>query len=70
MKQYQFKTNINCGGCVAKVTHKLNENPDIKEWKVDTNNPAKILTVKTENLKEEEIKSIVAKAGFSAESLV
>lgn len=70
MKQYQFKTNINCGGCVAKVTPKLNENPDIKEWKVDTNNPAKILTVKTENLKEEEIKSIVAKAGFSAESLV
>ena len=70
MKQYQFKTNINCGGCVAKVTPKMNENPDIKEWNVDTNNPAKILTVKTENLKEEEVKSIVAKAGFKAEPLV
>lgn len=70
MKQYQFKTNINCGGCVAKVTPKLNENPDIKEWNVDTNNPAKILTVKTENLEEEEIKSLVAKAGFQAEPLV
>ena len=70
MKQYQFKTNINCGGCVAKVTPVLNSNPDVKEWKVDTANPAKVLTVETQNLKEDDIKAIVAKAGFKAESLV
>lgn len=69
MKQYQFKTNINCGGCVAKVTPLLNENPDVKEWKVNTNNPNKVLTVEADNLKEEEIKAIVQKAGFKAESL-
>ena len=69
MKQYHFKTNINCSGCVAKVTPSLNENPDIKEWKVDTANPAKVLTVETESLKEEDIKAIVQKAGFKAESL-
>lgn len=70
MKEYTFKTNINCGGCVAKVTPKFNENPDIKEWSVDTANPQKILTVKTDNLVEDDVKAIVAGAGFKAESLV
>lgn len=69
MKEYQFKTNINCGGCVAKVTPSLNENADIREWKVDTANPNKTLTVQTENLKEEDVKAIVNKAGFKAEIL-
>ena len=70
MKHFQFKTNINCGGCVAKVTPVLNQANEIKEWNVDTNNPSKVLTVETENLGEEEIKAIVAKAGFKAEALV
>jgi copper chaperone len=69
MKEYQFKTNINCGGCVAKVTPKLNGNPDIKEWSVDTANPAKILTVKTDNLVADDVKGIVASAGFKAEAI-
>ena len=69
MKQYQFKTNINCSGCVAKVTPVLNNNEEIKEWNVDTANPSKVLTVQTENLNEEEVKSLVSKAGFKAESL-
>lgn len=69
MKQYQFKTNINCGGCVAKVTPLLNANPEIKEWNVDTTNPQKVLTVQTENLQEEDIRSVVQKAGFKAEKL-
>ena len=69
MKQYQFKTNINCGGCVAKVTPFLDENKDIQEWKVDTANPQKILTVETNSLKEEDVKAIVQKAGFKAEPM-
>ena len=70
MKKYQFKTNINCSGCVAKVTPALNENADIREWKVDTANPAKVLTVETDSLEEDDVKSIVQKAGLKAESLV
>lgn len=70
MKQFQFKTNINCSGCVAKVTPVLNNNEEIKEWNVDTANPSKVLTVQTENLAEEEVKVLVSKAGFKAESLV
>lgn len=69
MKEYQFKTNINCSGCVAKVTPVLNQNPEVKEWNVDTANPQKILTVKTENLGQEDVKALVSKAGFKAESL-
>jgi len=69
MKQYQFKTNINCSGCVAKVTPHLNEAQEIKAWNVDTTNPNKILTVETENLNETEVKGIVEKAGFKAEQL-
>ncbi len=67
MKKYQFKTNINCGGCVAKVTPHLNNNSEIKEWKVDTANPDKLLTVETESLNEEAVKALVQKAGFKAE---
>lgn len=69
MKQYQFKTNINCSGCVAKVTPVLEQNEEIKDWKVDTDNPNKILTVETESLNEEQVKAIVQKAGFKAENL-
>ena len=69
MKQYQFKTNINCSGCVTKVTPVLDQNEGIKNWKVDTNNSNKILMVETESLDEEQIKSIVQKMGFKAEKL-
>ena len=70
MNQYQFKTNINCSGCVAQVTPILNNNEQIKEWNVDTTNPSKVLTVQTESLNEEQVKELVSKAGFKAESLV
>jgi hypothetical protein len=36
MEKLHFKTNINCGGCVAKVTPKLNETEGICHWSVDT----------------------------------
>ena len=70
MNTYQFKTNINCGGCVAKVTPHLNEDKAIQQWSVDTQNPKKILTVQTENLSEEAIVNLVNKAGFKAEPVV
>ena len=69
MKQYQFKTNINCSGCVAKVGPHLNENKDIKNWQVDTVNPNKVLTVEADNLNEEQVKQVVEKAGFKAQPL-
>jgi copper chaperone len=69
MKKYQFKTNINCSGCVAKVTPHLNEIKDIENWQVDTIHPGKILTVETEKLDANEVQQLVEKAGFRAEAL-
>ena len=69
MKRYQFKTTINCGGCVAKVTPHLNSNREITSWNVDINNPEKILTVETESLQQEEVKEIIEKLGFKADEI-
>jgi copper chaperone len=69
MKKYQFKTNINCSGCVAKVTPYLDANNEIKNWHVDIDNPKKVLTVETDNLTDEMVSTIVKTAGFKAEKL-
>jgi copper chaperone len=69
MKTIEVKTNIMCGSCVAKVTPTLNETIGEANWKVDTLNPKKILTVTTENLNEEEVIKAVEKAGYKAEKL-
>lgn len=69
MEKYQFKTTINCGGCIAKVTPHLDANTDIKHWDVDINNPDKILSVETESLGQEDIKELVERLGFKAEPL-
>jgi copper chaperone len=67
--KYQFKTDINCGGCVQAVTPYLDANNEIKHWHVDFNGPEKILTVETESLSDEMIRQIVKKAGYKAEPL-
>lgn len=69
MKTIVLKTNIMCGSCIAKVTPTLNEVVGESNWKVDTANPKKVLTVTGENLSEEEVVRAVEKAGYKAESL-
>ena len=69
MKKLQFKTNINCGGCVAGVTPTLNSTKGIAHWEVNTQSPDKILTITTEELTEQEVIAAVEKAGFKAAPL-
>ncbi len=69
MKTIELKTNIMCGACVAKVTPTLNETAGETNWKVDTQNPKKILTVTTDNLDEADVIKAVEKAGYKAEQL-
>jgi copper chaperone len=69
MKTYKFKTTINCGNCVKAVTPHLNKLEGVEEWKVDTNNPDKVLEVTSESLDPQTIKNTVEKAGFKAEQL-
>ncbi len=67
MKPLQFKTNIMCSSCIAKVTPVFNETLGENNWNVDTQNPKKILTVTGENLDEHNIIKAVEKAGYKAE---
>ncbi|WP_348822443.1 heavy-metal-associated domain-containing protein [Flavobacterium aestuarii] len=62
----RFKTNINCEGCVAKVTPFLNSS-DIKQWEVDTASRDKILTVQADKTLERHIIQKVQEAGFKIE---
>jgi copper chaperone CopZ len=64
MEHLNFKTNINCSSCVAKVTPFLNSNKSIEEWQVDTSTPDKILSIKGNKLSVKEINESVTKAGF------
>ena len=68
MNQIQFKTTINCGGCIKSVTPFLNSLDDLDAWQVDTAVPEKILTVETEispNEMEQKVIAAVSQAGFS-----
>lgn len=65
----QFKTNINCGGCVAKVTPFLKGTEGVTHWEVATADKDKVLTIAAEGVSEEEIIAVVQKAGFKIEPL-
>ncbi len=67
MEKLQFKTNLNCGGCVSKVQTDLDNAPGISEWSVDIQHTDKILTVKSEGISETEVVSLIKKKGFKAE---
>ncbi|MFT4032510.1 MAG: heavy-metal-associated domain-containing protein [Siphonobacter sp.] len=67
METLTFKTNINCNNCVAKVSPFLNQEDAIDNWKVDIQNPDKILTVEGDGLVAKEVIQAVEKAGFKAE---
>lgn len=69
MKAIEVKTNIMCGSCIAKVTPVLNEEIGENNWKVDTANPNKILTVLAEDLSEADVIKAVEKAGYKAGKL-
>jgi copper chaperone CopZ len=64
-----FKTNINCSGCVAKVTPVLDTTNGIETWTVDTTNRDKILSVTANGISKSEIMDAVQKAGFKIENL-
>lgn len=69
MKTLKFKTNINCNGCIAKVTPLLNQVKGIAQWAVDTTNPQRILSVETDELTGNDIIDVVKKAGFNIEEI-
>lgn len=65
MSVQHFKTNLNCGGCVAAVKPYLDNNPLIERWMVDTDDPDKVLTVEGLEISSEAVERDVALAGFA-----
>ncbi len=69
MKTVQLKTNIMCGSCIEKVTPVLNKELGENNWKVDIQNPKKVLTVTADNVDKKDVINAVEKAGYKAEEL-
>lgn len=69
MKTVKFKTNINCGSCIKSVTPFLNDVDNVDLWKVDTENPDKILTVELDDEDESTVIEAVKKAGYNIEKI-
>ena len=60
----RFKTNLNCGSCVAAVKPLLDAEPSVSRWTVDTNSPDKVLTVEGDSADPELVRRLVSRAGF------
>ena len=69
METLKFKTNINCGNCIRSLTPFLNELDEVEYWKVDTDNPDKILEVKVETGHSQTVIKAVEEAGFKIEKV-
>ncbi|UOY06782.1 heavy-metal-associated domain-containing protein [Muricauda sp. SCSIO 64092] len=69
MEKMKFKTNINCSGCVSKVTPFLDKQEGIENWEVNTENPDKILTVESNSASKKEVIETLGKIGFKAQPI-
>ena len=69
MKTVKFKTNINCGSCIKSVTPFLNELDNLDSWKVDTENPDKILEVELDDDNENAVIDAATNAGYKIEKI-
>ncbi|MES2826886.1 MAG: hypothetical protein V4687_01970 [Bacteroidota bacterium] len=70
MHTLKFKTNIKCDNCIEKVKPYLNGMEQIVNWKVDTLNPDKVLSVETqEGLNPKEVIMTLDRAGYHAEKI-
>jgi len=67
MKKAVFKTNINCGSCVAKVTPYLDQAESVEGWEVDTANKEKLLSVRGAQIDQTEVENLVKEAGYEIE---
>ncbi len=69
MKTVKYKTNINCEGCIKSVTPFLNVLDNVDNWKVDIENPDKILEVSLEDENQNVVIEAVKKAGYEIKEL-
>jgi len=63
-----YKSNIKCGACVNTVSSVLDNNDKVKSWKVDLENPDRILDIDTD-LNQEELNDLLGKVGYAVEEV-
>ncbi|MDX2361360.1 MAG: hypothetical protein QNK23_11175 [Crocinitomicaceae bacterium] len=68
-KTLRFKTTINCNSCIQSVSPFLNDLDNVDYWKVDTDNPDKILEVVIDDEDEDVVIEAVKKAGYEIEKV-
>lgn len=66
---WRFRTNIMCGGCIAKVSPVLDGAEGIASWSVALDTPDRVLTVVSAGITEEELLQAVRGAGFVIERI-
>src|SRR5687768_6793059 len=64
MTTVKYRTNLNCGSCVAAVRPFLDGDKAIRRWSVDTSDSNKVLTVEGEGVSDAVVERHVADAGF------
>jgi len=64
MTKHEYRTNLNCGSCVAAVKPLLDGDASIEHWSVDTDDPNKVLTVEGDNVSTANVEDLVSRAGF------
>jgi len=69
MDTLKFKTSLKCDNCVAKITPYMDDISEIVNWKVDLEDPNKVLTAQGENLSPDKIEEALAEAGYTSELL-
>lgn len=70
MEELVFKTTINCGSCVSKVTGFLDEFAGQGHWHVETTHPDKLLHLSNTNLDEDDLILGLARLGYIAETAI
>lgn len=65
----QFKTNLKCEDCVAKVKTDMNEAVGADNWAVDLSDPDRILTVKGAEKDDNAVIAALEKNGYKATAL-
>lgn len=68
METINFKTNIKCDACVAKVAPALNESVGKDNWKVNLQSPERILSVSGE-ADVETVQEALKTVGYNAEKI-
>ena len=67
---YVFKTNISSDEDVSVIKTILNRHTAVKSWNVDREDVDRVLRVKSDTLKEEEIIHLITQFGFICRELV